>query len=106
MKENIFRFYEPMPVSCFRSSLLMGDNDKCCKFALGMRMLYFAKQKKNEISINELFSIYINFICEHIKKVSIQGITREPPRRILIACNKSRIIDQGFIHKKKLKILN
>lgn len=99
MKENIFKFYEPTPESCFRSSILIGDNDKCYKFALGKSLLYFAKQKKNEISISELSSTYTIFICEHIKKVPIQGTTRKPPGRVLIACDK---FNKNIISKDEL----
>jgi 5-methylcytosine-specific restriction endonuclease McrA len=99
MKENTFKFYEPTAESCFRSSILIGDNDKCYKFALGKSLLYFAKQNKSEISINELSSVYTSFICEHLKKVPIQGTNRKPPGKVLIACDK---FNKNIISKDEL----
>jgi len=88
MKKKRFRFYDPNPESCFRSAILIGENDKCYKFALGKSLLYFAKLKQSKISINELSSIYTDFICEHLKKVSTQGTNRKPPGKVLISCDK------------------
>ena len=88
MKNYKFKPSSPTLESCWRSSILIGINDKCYKFALGKSLLFFSKLQKNEISISELSSVYTNFICDHLKDAPIQGSNRKPPGKVLIACDR------------------
>jgi len=81
-------FISPQPTkeNCWRSAILIGDNDKCYKFALGKSLLDFAKQNKSFVTLKELSKKYADYICEHIKENPTQGTTRKGPGPVLNAC--------------------
>lgn len=86
MNKYMFKKFTHDELSSWRSIILLGDNDKCYKFALGKTLLYFSNLQKTEIKFEDFIEIYATEICEHLKIVSIQGTDRKPPGKVLTSC--------------------
>tara|TARA_B100000959_G_C14880763_1_gene582436 strand:- start:165 stop:1199 length:1035 start_codon:yes stop_codon:yes gene_type:complete len=86
MNKYVFSAFNHSPESVWRSLILFGDNDKCYKFALGKTLLHFATLNKDEIIFDDFISVYLDEICDHIKKIPTQGTNAKPPGRVLDNC--------------------
>lgn len=104
MNKKRFKSFEHNQLSTWRSIILIGDNDKCYKFALGKSLLHFTKLQKTEINFEDFISVYSNEICSHLKNAPIQGSNRKPNGKVINSCisyNNNEITKDQLINTIK-----
>ena len=83
-----FKSLTPTQENCWRASILIGENDKCYKFALGKALLKFSEKKVSEVYFSDLTKVYAKEICDHLKISNFQGSSRKPKGKVITACEK------------------
>ena len=104
MNKKKFISFDHDQLSTWRSIILIGDNDKCYKFALGKSLLHFSNLQKTEIPFEDFIDVYTSEICNHLKKAPVQGSNRKPNGKVINSCisyNKNEISKDKLIETIK-----